>query len=173
MFNIKSVYSSQHLAIKRVESSIFYYNDSMLSFINILVFSMMALGKDLQKPAVKAEVRFVASNEEFILLNQERLKYGLSTIGDETLVDEIIQDELDSQLTTREFEFSEHKKSEPPMPLMEKWGSRNKLRSECRAGSMQSKLTYILLEEPERKKEALEFYKKYCLYDCKSIESFK
>lgn len=133
----------------------------------------MALGSDLQKPVVNTEVRFVASNEEFILLNQERINHGLSTIGDETLVDDIIQNELDAQLNTRLFEFRENIKTLPPMPLMEKWGSRNKKRSKMRGESIHNTLEYIILEFPERKKESLEFYLKYCLYDCRNIESFK
>jgi len=132
------------------------------------------MGTVFANPVDKNEIRIIISNEELSLLNQERSNHGLEAIGDETLVDDVIQDELDKQLKNRLDAFKNNKKNSiSPMPHMEKWGLLSRVRTRCRVDTFRDTMETIIATNPKRKKEVIEFYKQNCKHFCPQIQGTK
>ena len=143
----------------------------LILLISIFIISSLAFGTDKIVPKKRMTQKFKTSNEELQKLNLERLEHKMETIADETFVDEIIQNELDSILDDKVNAFKKNKSTlKYQLPNMEAWASRNKMRAQARGASFHNKIEDIIIENPKRKNEAIEFYKKNCNYECPKLD---
>ena len=143
----------------------------LILLISIFIISSLTFGTDKIIPKNKKAQKFTISNEELQKINQERLEHKMETIADETFVDEIIQNELDSNIEEKIRAFENNKPIlNYQLPNMEKWASHDKERAQARGGTFHNQIQYIIDVNPKRKKDAIEFYKKNCLYECPPLE---
>ncbi|MBC7540712.1 MAG: hypothetical protein H7281_17970 [Bacteriovorax sp.] len=103
------------------------------------------------------------TEEQLKKLNEERVQNGLKPIVGASLVDGIIQSELDQRVEINGQRLKEKKSPLPAMPIMEKLGAMNLDREERRQTSIKASLNAdsTANEVAGRKSGILEIYKSY------------
>jgi hypothetical protein len=135
--------------------------------------SKMAEYSNKSTAAGSKKLSSAVTEEQFKKLNEERVANGLKPIADASLVDEILQGELDQRLEINLQRIKEKKIPLPSMPIAEKLGALNADREAKRQAHIRDSQSADSLanEVAGRKSGISEIYKSYNkIIDDKKLE---